>query len=122
MSLIDRLRDGAGQAVEVMKAIGLDVGSWRLSLYGLFSALVVALILYLSVRVTMRAVKALLRRNGQIDETQRLLAEKLIAIALLSFALLLGIDLLGIDLTALAVFSGAAGLAIGFGLQKRLAI
>jgi small-conductance mechanosensitive channel len=31
---------------------------------------------------------------------------------------LFGIDLLGIDLTALAVFSGAAGLAIGFGLQK----
>lgn len=101
-----------------MKAIGLDVGSWRLSLYGLFSTLIVALILYLGVRVVMRAIKALLRRNGQIDETQRLLAEKLIAIALLSFALLLGIDLLGIDLTALAVFSGAAGLAIGFGLQK----
>ncbi len=30
----------------------------------------------------------------------------------------IGIDLLGIDLTALAVFSGAFGLAIGFGLQK----
>ena len=33
-------------------------------------------------------------------------------------AFFLGIDLLGIDLTALAVFSGAFGLAIGFGLQK----
>ena len=33
-------------------------------------------------------------------------------------AVLVGIDLLGIDLTALAVFSGAFGLAIGFGLQK----
>ena len=30
----------------------------------------------------------------------------------------IGIDLLAIDLTALAVFSGAFGLAIGFGLQK----
>jgi len=29
-----------------------------------------------------------------------------------------GVDLLGIDLTALAVFSGAFGLAVGFGLQK----
>ena len=28
------------------------------------------------------------------------------------------IDLLGIDLTAFAVFSGALGLAVGFGLQK----
>ena len=33
-------------------------------------------------------------------------------------AILIGIDILGIDLTALAVFSGAFGLAIGFGLQK----
>jgi hypothetical protein len=32
--------------------------------------------------------------------------------------LLRGIDLLGIDLTALTVFSGAFGLAVGFGLQK----
>src|SRR3546814_17523428 len=66
----------------------------------------------------MRSTKWPLRRNSQIDATQRLLAEKLIAIALFVFAMLFGIDLLGIDLTALAVFSGAAGLAIGFGLQQ----
>jgi small-conductance mechanosensitive channel len=89
-----------------------------LSLYGLLSTVVVAVLLYLAVRVILRAIKWLLRRNTQIDATQRLLAEKLIAIALFVFALLFGIDLLGIDLTALAVFSGAAGLAIGFGLQK----
>lgn len=102
----------------MLKAIGIDVGSYRLSLYGLFSTIVVAVLLYLSVRVILRSIKWLLRRNTQIDATQRLLAEKLIAIALFVFALLFGIDLLGIDLTALAVFSGAAGLAIGFGLQK----
>jgi small-conductance mechanosensitive channel len=75
-------------------------------------------LLYLAVRIILRSIKRLLRRNTQIDATQRLLAEQLIAIALFVFALLFGIDLLGIDLTALAVFSGAAGLAIGFGLQK----
>ncbi len=112
------IRNGIIRTVEVMQAVGLDVGSYRLSLYGLFSTLIVAVLLYLSVRVVMRAIKWLLRRNTQIDDTQRLLTEKLIAIALFIFALLFGIDLLGIDLTALAVFSGAAGLAIGFGLQK----
>jgi len=115
---MDGLPDGVLRTVEVLKAIGIDVGSYRLSLYGLFSTIVVAVLLYLSVRVILRSIKWLLRRNTQIDATQRLLAEKLIAIALFVFALLFGIDLLGIDLTALAVFSGAAGLAIGFGLQK----
>ncbi|WP_411340454.1 mechanosensitive ion channel domain-containing protein [Sphingopyxis sp. J-6] len=118
MSAMERLRDGATRTVEAMQAIGIDVGSYRLSLYGLFSTIIVAVLLYVAVRVTLRSIKWLLRRNTQIDATQRLLAEKLIAIALFVFAMLFGIDLLGIDLTALAVFSGAAGLAIGFGLQK----
>jgi small-conductance mechanosensitive channel len=37
---------------------------------------------------------------------------------LLVAAFFIGIDIIGIDLTALAVFSGAFGLAVGFGLQK----
>ena len=57
-------------------------------------------------------------RTDKLDSTQKLLAQKLAGIALLAAAFLIGIDLLGIDLTALAVFSGAVGLAIGFGLQK----
>ena len=48
----------------------------------------------------------------------QLLVEKVITIIVWAAAFFLGIDLLGIDLTALAVFSGAFGLAIGFGLQK----
>ena len=115
---MDGLPQGVVRTIEALKAIGIDVGAYRLSLYGLFSTIVVAVLLYLAVKVVMRAIKWLLRRNTQIDATQRLLTEKLIAIALFVFALLFGIDLLGIDLTALAVFSGAAGLAIGFGLQK----
>ena len=118
MNISADLRGGITRTIEAMQTIGLDVGSSRLSLYGLFSAIIVAVLLYLAVRLTMRAIKWLLRRNTQIDDTQRLLTEKLIAIALFVFAMLFGIDLLGIDLTALAVFSGAAGLAIGFGLQK----
>lgn len=112
------VRDSIGRTIEAMQAIGIDVGSYRLSLYGLFSTIIVAVLLYVAVRMVLRAIKWLLRRNTHIDQTQRLLTEKLIAIALFVFALLFGIDLLGIDLTALAVFSGAAGLAIGFGLQK----
>ncbi|OHD00121.1 MAG: hypothetical protein A2885_21605 [Sphingopyxis sp. RIFCSPHIGHO2_01_FULL_65_24] len=118
MSIAADVQGGIGRTVEAMRVIGIDVGSYRLSLYGLFSTIVVAVLLYVAVKLTMRAIKWVLRRNTHIDQTQRLLTEKLIAIALFVFALLFGIDLLGIDLTALAVFSGAAGLAIGFGLQK----
>jgi small-conductance mechanosensitive channel len=112
------LLSSINRLTEFAQAIGVDVGSYRLSLYGLISAVVVGVFLYMVVRLTLRLIKWVLRRNQAIDETQRLLVEKLTGIVLFAFAALVGIDLLGIDLTALAVFSGALGLAIGFGLQK----
>src|SRR3546814_12139521 len=92
-----------------MKAIGLDVGDFRLSIYSLFASLVVAVLLYAGVRFVLRAVKWLLRRNSQIDDTQRILTEQLVAIALFTLAMLFGVDLLGLAMPALPVFSGAAG-------------
>ncbi|QJQ32025.1 mechanosensitive ion channel [Sphingomonas lacunae] len=112
------LLEGIAQATEISRAIGIDIGAYRLSLYGFLSAILVGLLLWFTVRLTLRTIKWLLRRNDQIDETQRLLIEKLTGIILFGVATLAGIDLLGIDLTALAVFSGALGLAVGFGLQK----
>src|SRR5690606_1414723 len=53
-----------------------------------------------------------------LDPARRLLGEKLLSIVIWTLAILVGIDVLGVDLTALAVFSGAFGLALGFGLQK----
>jgi small-conductance mechanosensitive channel len=108
---LDRIMVGA-------RAIGIDIGSYRLSLYSFISTIIVFFLLFLLVRITLRAMKWVLRRNNTIDETQRILVEKLAGIALFGLAAMVGIDLLGIDLTAFAVFSGALGLAIGFGLQK----
>jgi small-conductance mechanosensitive channel len=100
------------------RAIGIDIGAYRLSLYGFVSAILVGILLYFTVRLTLKAVKWLLRRNAALDDTQRLLTEKLTGVLLFGVAALAGIDLLGIDLTTLAVFSGTLGLALGFGLQK----
>ena len=101
-----------------MRAIGVDVGAYRLSLYGLVSTIIVVGLLFVIVRLSLRTIKWLLRRNPDIDTTQRLLIEKFAGIGLFAFAALAAVDILGIDLTALTVFSGAMGLAIGFGLQK----
>src|SRR3546814_6336047 len=57
-------------------------------------------------------------RVPDFDPAQQLLAQKFAALAIIVVAFFIGIDMAGIDLTAFAVVSGAAGLAIGFGLQK----
>ncbi len=107
-----------GSIVDRLDAFGFTVADTRFSLW---SVLVVALVI-VGVIVIARAAIALsrqaLRRLTQLNPSQHLLAEKLVTIALWTLAILIGIDMLGIDLTALAVFSGAFGLAIGFGLQK----
>ena len=58
--------------------------------------------------------------NSELDGAQKVLGQKLATVAILAGAFVLGLDILGIDLTALAVFSGAFGLAIGFGMQKTI--
>ena len=84
---------------------------WSRSLIGLLA-------LYAVVRLANRLAGQSIRRSRGLDPTQQLLAQKLAAIAIIAVAFFVGIDLAGIDLTALAVFSGALGLAVGFGLQK----
>lgn len=109
--MLTKLTDGA-------RAIGIDIGAYRLSLFSFLSAIIIAIGLFIFVRFALRTIRWALRRNPTMDEGRRILVEKLIAIILITVAVLAGIDLLGIDLTALTVFSGALGLAAGFGLQK----
>ena len=107
-----------GGVIDTLDAAALSVGSLRVSVWDALVVILILLIVLTLAWMATRAVGALLRRTTRLDETQHLLAEKIITIVIWAGAFFLGIDLLGIDLTALAVFSGAFGLAIGFGLQK----
>ena len=110
--------DTAGGVVETLDDLALSLGDMRVSVWdGIVVVLVVAAV-WLFAWFASKSARKLLRRITRLDSTQRLLAEKLVSLAVWVMAILLGIDILGIDLTALAVFSGAFGLAIGFGLQK----
>ena len=81
-------------------------------------ALVVVTLALLLARFAIRAACWLLGKITTLDPGRRLLAQKLISIAIWVATFLIAIDVIGLDLTALAVFSGAFGLALGFGLQK----
>src|SRR5207248_1779755 len=55
---------------------------------------------------------------GGLSPSIQALAGNLLKIVLVTLALLIGLNTVGIDLTAFAVFSGAVGVGLGFGLQK----
>jgi small-conductance mechanosensitive channel len=115
--LTDSVR-GIKSLTSTLDQVGFAIGDHRLTLLGLLTATVTIIALYAAVRLANRVIGHSIRHARGLDATQGLLAEKLAGIAVLVAAFFIGIDLLGIDLTALTVFSGAFGLAVGFGLQK----
>jgi small-conductance mechanosensitive channel len=107
-----------GEIVLALDSYGIEIGG---SYFSLLSALMVVLVIvgvYLVARLLSKFSHYLLGKMTRLDDTQRLLSEKLLTVAVWTISVLIGIDMLGIDLTALTVFSGAFGLAVGFGLQK----
>ncbi|WP_394652699.1 mechanosensitive ion channel family protein [uncultured Sphingomonas sp.] len=118
VAILGRSVGGYEPITSTLDAIGIDVGRRRVSLWSLLTLLLTVVVLLAIVRVINRAIAQALGRTKTLDATQRLLIQKLAGIALLVTAFFFGIDALGIDLTTFAVFGGAFGLAIGFGLQK----
>ena len=107
-----------GGIADRLDAIALEVGHWRISLFDVLFAAGAILAALAFAMIATRLTRAALRRLTRLDGTQTVLAEKIATIVIWVTTFLIGVDLLGIDLTALTVFSGAFGLAIGFGLQK----
>lgn len=101
-----------------LDAAGVNVGARRVSLLGVASFVLVAAILFTATRIANRVMTHAVGRLTALDLSQRVLIQKIGSLAVVVAAILLGIDVLGIDFTTLTVFSGALGLAVGFGLQK----
>lgn len=101
-----------------LDAVGFNIGTFRLSALVVIKGIVsLFLLLYLAVFISTFAE----RRIMQIKEIQRssqVLIAKIIRITLIVLALLIGVSSAGIDLSIFAIFSGAVGLGVGFGLQK----
>lgn len=107
-------------AMHALDALAIEIGAHRVSLFNVLVFAVVSAIIYGAARIAFRVIERLIRGSDRLDASQKVLAQKIAGLAIIGIAVLIGVDLLAIDLTAFTVFSGAFGLAIGFGLQKTL--
>ncbi|WP_285711809.1 mechanosensitive ion channel family protein [Erythrobacter oryzae] len=108
----------AGGIVDRLDTFAVELGDWRVSAFDVLFSVSAILLVLAAAMIATRLTRSGLRRVKALDGTQAVLAEKLATIVIWVVTFLIGVDLIGIDLTALTVFSGAFGLAIGFGLQK----
>jgi len=109
---------GLQPLIRGLDAFAVSVGTHRFTLLGAINFIIVAAVLFVLARLVNRLLAHSIMRLTALDVSQRVLAQKIAGIGVVAAAVMFGVDLLGIDLTALAVFSGAFGLAVGFGLQK----
>jgi len=106
------------QAKAILDGVALNAGEIRVSALTVIQGFIVmGVLLWLAIGLT-GVIEKQLRRSDSISPAARVLISKFVRIALISAAIVFSLDNLGIDLTALAVFSGALAVGLGFGLQK----
>jgi small-conductance mechanosensitive channel len=107
--------------IEALDSVSIVLGGLRLTpllLIKLGVLLVVAL--WLS-NIASNFVESRITRSGDLTPSIQVLLVKMVRLALMIFAVAVVMSAVGVNLSALAIFSGAAGVGIGFGLQKIVA-
>ncbi|WP_417317036.1 mechanosensitive ion channel family protein [Emcibacter sp.] len=94
------------------------LGEAEISVLGFIVGILTLLILVWVGNLLANLMENWLRRVPTVTPSARVLLGKVSRILLVTLAFLIALSSVGIDLTALAVFGGAIGVGLGFGLQK----
>lgn len=104
--------------IAVLDGAVLPVGDKSVSVLDVLMGLITfGLLIWLALAAS-AMIENRLRAMETLPQSAAVLIGKTIRFLLLALALLVSLNASGIDLTALAVFGGALGVGIGFGLQK----
>ena len=101
-----------------LDGVAIEVGNIRVTLYAIMRTLVFGIVLLWLARASNVTGQQVIRNQGSLDSGTREVIAKLFEIAVFVVIFLLLLNVMGIDLTALAVFGGALGVGLGFGLQQ----
>lgn len=106
------------QTMTTLDAIGFSMGDFRLSALSVTKGIFGIFILLYGALFLANLVDKRISHSRSLTPSSRVLISKISRVLLIISALLIGVTSAGIDLSLFAVFSGAVGLGVGFGLQK----
>lgn len=104
--------------IEALNNAAIQVGDGEVTAYDFIWGVASFVILIWLAILASGLVDSRLQKSKIVTPSAQVLIGKVIKIFLITIAFLIALNSTGIDLTALAVFSGALGVGLGFGLQK----
>jgi len=107
-----------GPFINTLDSIGITTGENKISIWRTIKVIVLlGLFFWLASKISTYLHKQI-QASHTIAPSLRVLFSKISSFILYSAAILFALNTVGIDLTAFAVFTGALGVGLGFGLQK----
>jgi small-conductance mechanosensitive channel len=107
--------------IEALDSVSIVLGGLRLTPLLLIKLGVMLIAALWLTNIASNFVESRITRSTDLTPSIQVLLIKVIRLALMVFAVAVVLSAAGINLSALAIFSGAAGVGIGFGLQKIVA-
>lgn len=117
LSIIGKLDD----LTEALNSVSIMVGALRLTPLLMIKATVLLAIALWLAGVASKFLEVRISRSHDLTPSIQVLLIKLTRVLLIVVTVAIVMGALGIDLSAFALFSGAVGVGVGFGLQKIIA-
>jgi small-conductance mechanosensitive channel len=106
------------EVVQALDDLAISFGDSRLSLLAILQLFLAIVFFVVMASWLTRLIEKQASRSPHINASMQVMLTKISKFSLYGLAILFALKSVGIDLTAFAVFSGAIGVGIGFGLQR----